>query len=99
MSKILARIDSDLQELIPKYLENRSMDIEAIEEGLRMADYNLIRRLAHRMKGSGGGYGFEGITVIGAAMEQAALKNDADEIVRQVQALKDYLNRVEIIYV
>jgi HPt (histidine-containing phosphotransfer) domain-containing protein len=99
MNKILVTVESDLQDLIPDYLENRVKDLSAIEDCLGKGDYDAIRRMAHRMKGSGGGYGFDGITAIGAAMEQAAVANDSGEIKRQAQALKDYLDRVEITYV
>lgn len=99
MEKIVARVEADLQPLIPGYLENRVKDLAVIQDCLEKGDYESIRRLAHRMKGSGGGYGFDGITAIGAAMEQAAVNNNSKEISRQAQALKDYLNRVEITYV
>lgn len=95
----MVTVESDLQALIPDYLENRVKDLSVIEDCLGKGDYDSIRRLAHRMKGSGGGYGFDGITAIGAAMEQAAVANDSGEIKRQAQSLKDYLDRVEITYV
>jgi len=50
------------------------------------------------MKGSGGGYGFDEITAIGMRIESAAGEEDAAEIRRQVEALRDYLKRVEVIY-
>lgn len=99
MEKIVARVEADLQGLIPGYLDNRVKDLSAIKDCLVQGDNDSIRRLAHRMKGSGGGYGFDGITAIGAAMEQAAIEKDSVEIRRQAQALKDYLDRVEITYV
>lgn len=99
MEKIVARVEADLQPLIPGYLENRVKDLAVIQDSLEKGDYESIRRLAHRMKGSGGGYGFDGITAIGAAMEQAAVNNNSKEISLQAQVLKDYLNRVEITYV
>jgi len=99
MNKIMVTVESDLQNLIPDYLDNRAKDLRVIEDCLEQGDCDSIRRLAHRMKGSGGGYGFDGITAIGAAMEQAAVANDSGEIRRQAQALKDYLDRVEITYV
>lgn len=99
MDKEFVNIDSDLKDLIPGYLCKRRQDIVQIVDSLQDADFETIRRLAHRMKGSGGGYGFDEITAIGAAMEQAALLENADEILRQIKHLEDYMNRVEVRYV
>ncbi|MDD4658591.1 MAG: Hpt domain-containing protein [Eubacteriales bacterium] len=99
MEKIVASVDADLADLIPGYLANRINDLAVICNSLGAEDYDTIRRLAHRMKGSGGGYGFDGITSIGAAMEQAAVQKNSGEIKRQVQVLEDYLDKVEITYV
>ena len=50
------------------------------------------------MKGSGGGYGFDGITAIGKAIEIAAKAQDSGEIERQVVELETYLERMDIVY-
>lgn len=99
MDKITVRIDADLEDLIPGYLNNRRNDVKDIEKYIQESDWELVRRISHRMKGSGGGYGFDGITEIGAAMEQAAVLQDVVEVRRQNKMLEEYLSRVEIIYV
>lgn len=50
------------------------------------------------MKGSGRGYGFETITDIGRALEQAAKDKNSEEIKRRLSELKIFLERVEIVY-
>jgi HPt (histidine-containing phosphotransfer) domain-containing protein len=96
--KIVVYVDEDLQDLIPGYLENRLKDIAAIHESLARGDYEEIRSLGHKMKGSGGGYGFDEITNIGQAMEQAAKIGNKEEIARQAEALKTYLETVDVVY-
>lgn len=96
--KIVVFVDEDLQDLIPGYLENRLKDIAAIQASLAQGDYEAIRSIGHKMKGSGGGYGFDEITNIGRAMEEAANKNFGEEIERQTEALKTYLERLEVVY-
>ncbi len=49
------------------------------------------------MKGSGGGYGFDGITEIGGEIETAAKRRDPVAIRIQADALSRYLARVEIV--
>jgi HPt (histidine-containing phosphotransfer) domain-containing protein len=96
--KTVVFVDEDLQDLIPGYLENRLKDMEAIQEYLAQGDYEAIRSIGHKMKGSGGGYGFDEITNIGRAMEEAAKIGDREEIQKQTEALKTYLDHIEIVY-
>jgi hypothetical protein len=49
------------------------------------------------MKGAGGGYGFDAITEIGAALEEAAKQRNGAEIRDRVNELARYLDRVEVI--
>ncbi len=96
--KIEVHVDLELKEIVPGYLENRWKDIQSIQEALGKKNFEMIKSLAHSMKGSGGGYGFDGITEIGAAMEMAAVARDVKLIEAEVSRLKDYLKRVEIVY-
>lgn len=91
-------VDEDLQDLIPGYLENRLKDIAAIQECLVQGDYGAIRFIGHKMKGSGGGYGFDEITDIGRSIEEAARSEHREEIIRQTGALKTYLESLEVVY-
>ena len=50
------------------------------------------------MKGSGGGYGFDEVTVIGQSLELAATEQDADTIRQMVSGLVSYLERVEVVF-
>jgi hypothetical protein len=49
------------------------------------------------MRGSGGAYGFQAITDIGAALQQAAESADADVSRKWVGELSSYLDGVETI--
>lgn len=95
-TKILVTVDEDLLDIIPGYLERRHGDAATITGALAQGDYEQILRIGHSMKGSGGAYGFEAITTIGAALEQAAKRQDSRAIEEQLRVLQDYLERVEI---
>jgi HPt (histidine-containing phosphotransfer) domain-containing protein len=56
-----------------------------------------VEILGHGMRGAGGSYGFQAITDIGAALEQAAENADTDASRKWVGELSRYLDRVEII--
>ncbi|OQX61419.1 MAG: Hpt domain-containing protein [Desulfococcus sp. 4484_241] len=96
--RIVVKVDADLEDLIPGFLENRRDDIAQIKRLLDEGDYEKIARLGHSMKGSGGGYGFDEITRIGGMIEQLAMGRDMDGVRRQLESLSDYLDRVEVVY-
>ena len=96
--KIVVHVDAELEDLIPGFLENRQEDIRSIREALEKDDYETIRTLGHSMKGSGGGYGFDGITDIGLHIENAAKEKNVEEIRRWLGELLHYLERVEVVY-
>ncbi|NIP99372.1 MAG: Hpt domain-containing protein [Nitrospinaceae bacterium] len=96
--KIRVHIDPDLKELIPGYLENRKQEIAVYQQALEHGDYDSIAVLGHSMKGSGGGYGFNHLSVLGKEIEQAAKHKNDDSIRRSIAALSDYLNKIEVVY-
>ncbi len=87
-------VDSDLREIIPGFLDHRRDDITTMDEAVEEGDFETIRVLGHDMKGSGGGYGFDGITDIGQSLEQAAKDQDQTGIRKLVQELANYVERV-----
>lgn len=97
-TRIIVHIDPDLEGIVPGFLANRRRDLVTIEGCLKQGDLNTIRILGHRMKGDGGGYGFDQISTIGDELEQATLAQDLPSIEKQVAALTVFLNRVEVVY-
>ncbi len=97
-AKIIVHIDPDLEAIIPGFLANRHRDLATIEGCLKQGDLNTIRMLGHRMKGDGGGYGFDQITMIGDRLEQAAIGHDHTAIAAEVAQLTNFLAKVSIIF-
>ena len=96
--KIRIRIDPDLQDLIPDYLENRGKDLLVYQQALEKGDFESIGVLGHSMKGSGGGYGFNDLTSIGRAIEKAAKNRDKESVRKSIIDLTDFLEKLEVIY-
>ena len=96
--KIIVYVDSDIEDIVPGFLENRSKDIISITEALLNNDYEAIRITGHSMKGAGGGYGFNCISDIGSSIEMEAMNCNAEKIREEVKKLSLYLERVEVIY-
>jgi HPt (histidine-containing phosphotransfer) domain-containing protein len=95
--RLVVRVDPDLRALIPTYLANRRQDIAEVGAALARDDWETIRRIGHRMRGSGAGYGFDGLTDRGRALEDAAQAQDAEAIRACVRDVTGYLDRVEVI--
>lgn len=90
--------EPDLADLVPVYLQRRNNDVLSLEDALLTGDFAAIRILGHSMKGSGGGYGFDGITEIGLRLENAGKDSDADAARNGIDDLRAYLRNVEVLY-
>ncbi|TKS63879.1 MAG: phosphorelay protein [Nitrospira sp.] len=95
---ITVHIDQGLEELVPGFLENRRGDVQILETALEQNNLAQIRIIGHRLKGDGGGYGFDAISMVGAALEQAAAREDRDAIRRHTAELDEFLARVTVVY-
>ena len=96
--KIQVHIDSDLQDLIPEYLENREKDLLVYRQALETDNFDTIAVLGHSMKGSGGGYGFNDLSSIGRAIEKAAKNRDTESVRQSIIDLTDFLKNLEVVY-
>lgn len=96
--RFTVRIDRDLEDIVPVFLTNRKKDLLTIRSALAEQDYKTIQTLGHRMKGDGGGYGFDRITEIGGVMELAAERHDHPAIEQYTAELEDFLARLHVEY-
>ena len=96
--KIIVRVDAELAELIPAFLENRGTDIQLMQKALKIGDYEIIERTGHGMKGAGSGFGFDAVTEIGTRIEAAAKNKDWEVIQKAIDELGNYLQHLEVIY-
>lgn len=81
----------EIADLASSYLANRRSELEELHAAAERGDFERIHRLGHNMKGTGTGYGFPEITRIGAALEGAADRAEAEEAARLVAELDRYL--------
>ena len=95
--RVTVEISRDLEDIVPIFLGNREKDLRTIREALGYQAFDIIQTLGHRMKGDGGGYGFEKISEIGAAMEIAAKRKNHLAIEQQLVQLEDFLRRVRVV--
>jgi len=84
-------ITASMADLVPGFLDERRRDVVAISAAVEHGDLETVRILGRSMKGSGGGYGFDLITRIGAALEEAATQGHTGEIRGRNAQLQRYL--------
>jgi PAS domain S-box-containing protein len=88
------RTASRLAERTPAYLESCRLNAVAMQAALDRSDFQTVTILGHNLRGSGGGFGHQIITDIGARLEQAADDADVNESRRWVVELSSYLDRI-----
>jgi PAS domain S-box-containing protein len=79
------------------FLRNCRQNGLTMLDALDRGDFETVELLGHGMRGAGGMFGFQAITDIGAALEQAAEGADTDESRKWVGELSRYLDRIEIV--
>ena len=97
-ARIKVTVDEDLEELIPGFLENRKNDISALSEALEGGDIAKVQSIGHSIKGVGGGYGFDGLSELGAQLEIAAKESDSVKIGELITEMSQYMDSIDIVY-
>jgi len=94
----VVRADPFLAQHIPRFLENRRGEIERMREAMRDGELAVLVSLGHKLKGSGGTFGFDSLTAMGARLEHAASRKDDSGLLRIVDELAWYLDHVHVVY-
>jgi CheY-like chemotaxis protein/HPt (histidine-containing phosphotransfer) domain-containing protein len=97
MDTILGSVNPKFADRIPAYLRNCRQNGIVMLDALDRVDFETVKYLGHQMRGSGGAFGFQAITDIGAALQQAAESSDTEASRKWVGELSRYLDRVETI--
>jgi signal transduction histidine kinase/CheY-like chemotaxis protein len=92
----LVMVDPDMEDIVPGYLEKRLAEVAKYQTALAAGDFDAIRMLGHKMKGTGGGYGFPMLTEIGGKIEEQALAHDAEGLRGKIEEFARYVNSVKL---
>jgi len=72
----LPDVHASMADLIPDFLKRRGEDVDSMRAAFAASDYEAIEKIAHKVKGSGGSFGFPQLSQIGADLELAARSED-----------------------
>lgn len=87
--------DPDFEELLLLFVEEMPARLALLEQAFDASDWDMLRRLAHQLKGAGGSYGFDVVTQSAQRLEQSLLKSHpAAEIEAELGELIDLCRRL-----
>jgi HPt (histidine-containing phosphotransfer) domain-containing protein len=85
----------------PGFAEVLACFVEAVAEKrtrlaalFRAGNWDGLAEAAHQLKGSGGGYGFPGLSAHAARLELTCRERNQDRIATDLAALTTYLERI-----
>jgi HPt (histidine-containing phosphotransfer) domain-containing protein len=85
--------DEEWAEMQEMYIKFTSKELEKIQENMDTATMESLRTFGHNIKGSGGMYGFDSVTELGAKIEAAAKEDKLEEIRSFFKDLSDFLEQ------
>ena len=83
--------DDEWAEMQEMYVKHTSKELLSIKETLETKSFDSLRTFGHNIKGSGGMYGFNEVTEIGAVIETAAKEQNMDLIKSNLDILDLFL--------
>ena len=95
-NKTVVKVDADLRDLIPGFLENRRKDVEKIMTAVDCNDLDSVKSIGHSLKGVGGGYGFHAISDLGKEIETAAKNASIEDIKNYTLKLQQHLEQITV---
>ena len=96
--RVIVEVDEGLSDLIPGFLAHKRDDAAQILEAVTARDYESIARIAHRIKGEGGSYGFDTMSELGKSLEQAGAMRDEGAVAALARQLLSYIDHVEVVF-
>ena len=83
--------DDEWAEMQEMYINHTFKELTGIKENLESIAFDSLRTFGHNIKGSGGMYGFNEITNMGAEIESASKQENLEEIKSNLDKLEVFL--------
>jgi len=97
--KNVVRIDRDLKEIVPGYLQNRKKELSELKTLLSSNSFDQIAKIGHKLRGNAGGYGFEGLGRLADLLEKHAKEKNTSLIADDLESIESYLENIVVAYV
>ena len=83
--------DDEWAEMQEMYINHTFKELNTIKENMSPPSFDSLRTFGHNIKGSGGMYGFNEITNMGAEIESASKQENLEEIKSNLDKLEVFL--------
>ncbi len=98
--KYKVEISIELKDLVPIFKEETQKNLDLIKKAIEQEDFEQISMIAHKIKGSGGSYGFMRLSEIAKQIEiYAKNEKNIEKIKSLYNDLKDFFEHADIIFV
>lgn len=98
--KYKIEISIELKDLIPIFKQETQKNLDLLKKSIEEKDFEQISSIAHKIKGSGGSYGFLRLSEIAKQIEVHAKNDKSIEKIKSLyEDLKDFFEHAEIIFV
>ena len=94
--KIVVKIDKDLEEIIPMFLENREKDLGLLQEAIGSQDLESIKVIGHKLAGNAGSYGLPELGEIGSQLEMESTTGNWENIQNLLDSYISYMSKLVI---
>lgn len=91
-------VDEDLEDLVPGFLKKKQGELEELGSSLTDKDFERVRQLGHKLKGTFNMYGFEFLSDACAVIETAAVEQDSAAIIDQLDVITNFMENMSIEY-
>jgi len=98
MASYKVSIDPELKDIAAIYIENRRKELPELAALYGAGDLDALRKIGHKLSGSGGSCGFDRLSELGKELETLAQAGELPGVAGCLDAIKDYLENLEIIY-
>ena len=83
--------DDEWAEMQEMYINYTFKELNTIKENMGSPSFDTLQTFGHNIKGSGGMYGFNEITNMGAEIESASKQENLEEIKSNLDKLEIFL--------
>lgn len=97
--QIIIKVDEDLAEIMPRYLEIRQKEMLELEQAVESEDFDQIRMLGHKLKGTGSAYGFDELSRLGTLIEDKACEKNMNDVPKFTSEVRHFLDNLEIEFI
>jgi PAS domain S-box-containing protein len=88
--------EQEMRDILMEYVDGLPQQVARLRDLLDAGDRDALRTALHQLKGSGGGFGFDGVTTLAGRAESSIKARAAlEDVARQVDELVEHLRRIE----